>query len=473
MGNINVRSDDEPVEQPANTDPVNPVADEVTEPAASESETAEPTETETPPDTIEEPAEPETAEPVETPAAVPEPGAAPEPVVTKEIEKQTIVKEAADKKSPEPTEKVVERVVEVPAASPVPAPTVAPEQKPRRSKAPWLILVLVLLLAAATAAWWYVNYHNNQQTATNTTKTVAKPKTPLTKVHGLQLDPNKNYGNKYADGILPVGDGKYSTTAAKQGYVYACSQYARNLTSNTGGAGTRGPWFVSNDTEYDTTKKVHVLGSVTWHPQMSNTVTNGERVIMTNDLPNHTTGVFPIASTDPAYSYDRNPNSISSQSLTYTLSSNPTYNDTPNCMGGESGVMLTGVALFNAFDAGGRDAGAWEVQDNCAGHPEKEGEYHYHTLSGCIQNISVQNVIGYALDGFPITGPQVGTNNILTTSDLDECHGITSQITLDGKSVTMYHYVMTQDFPYSVSCFRGQPINPPGQQAAAKPPTAQ
>jgi hypothetical protein len=52
----------------------------------------------------------------------------------------------------------------------------------------------------------------------------------------------------------------------------------------------------------------------------------------------------------------------------------------------------------------------------------------------------------------------------LTTDDLDECHGLTSLIKLDGKNVTMYHYVMTQDFPYSVSCFRAQAIQPPGLQ---------
>ena len=131
-------------------------------------------------------------------------------------------------------------------------------------------------------------------------------------------------------------------------------------------------------------------------------------------------------------------------------------------MGGEVGVMTTGVALFDGFDAGGRDAGAWEIQDSCSGHPQNKGEYHYHTLSSCIKDTSVHTVIGYALDGFPITGPMVGSNNILTTSDLDECHGITSQINLDSKSVTMYHYVMTQDFPYSASCFRSTPIKAPG-----------
>jgi hypothetical protein len=127
------------------------------------------------------------------------------------------------------------------------------------------------------------------------------------------------------------------------------------------------------------------------------------------------------------------------------------------------GVMITGVALFVGFDAGGRDAGAWEVQDTCDGHPQNKGEYHYHTLSRCIADTSVEKVIGYALDGYPITGPKVGTNNILTTDDLDECHGLTSAITLDSKKVTMYHYVMTQDFPYSVSCFRSTATSPPGQ----------
>jgi hypothetical protein len=75
----------------------------------------------------------------------------------------------------------------------------------------------------------------------------------------------------------------------------------------------------------------------------------------------------------------------------------------------------------------------------------------------------VATVIGFALDGFPITGPKVGESSILTTGDLDECHGIVSDIILDGKKTTKYHYVMTQDFPYSVSCFRAQPIQAPGQ----------
>src|SRR5262249_12035325 len=151
---------------------------------------------------------------------------------------------------------------------------------------------------------------------------------------------------------------------------------------------------------------------------------------------------------DPAYPYDRNPNSIQENELTYALDATPEVAATPTCMGGESGVMNTGVALFNGFDAGNRDAGAWEVQDSCDGHPQIDGEYHYHTLSSCIDEVGVGTVIGWALDGFPITGPKVGDANLLTTADLDECHGITSTVEIDGAAVTTYHYVMTQDFPY-------------------------
>lgn len=328
-----------------------------------------------------------------------------------------------------------------------------------------------LLLLTIIGTFWQLGQQNTStklaapntitQTQSQTSTTSHTPKTST--LPGLQLDPNKNYGDKYASGLLPVGDGKYSSTTAKQGYIYTCSTYARNLANGGGGASARGPWFTSTTT-YDINKKAHVQGTVSWRNSFTNTVANGSRTITTNDLPSHTTGVFPVAPSDPAYAYDRNPNSISAQNLSYILNANPAYGS-PNCMGGQAGVMLSGVAIFNGFDAGGRDAGAWEVQDGCGGHPEKTGEYHYHTLSSCITGTSVGSVIGFALDGFPITGPRVGPNNILTTSDLDECHGITSEILLDGKKVTTYHYVMTQDFPYSVSCFRSQAIQPPGLQS--------
>jgi hypothetical protein len=360
-----------------------------------------------------------------------------------------------------------------PAAQPNMPPTTQNTQtqseSPNRFKKETLILIAsaVFLLTVAGVVIWLATKSSPppKKTPALGSAAPATQQSPSsnTQVQGLQLDTAKNYGNKYASGILPVGDSKYSATSAQVGSIYVCAGYANNIKNSQGGAGKRGPWFIGT-TQYDLNKKLHVQGDVKWQSSFSNTVSGSTRTISTNNLPNHTTGVFPISPTDPSYTYDRNPNIIAAQSFTYSLSANPTYG-LPQCMGGQVGVMLTGAALFNGFDAAGRDAGAWEVQDGCDGHPEKTGTYHYHTLSSCIKDVSVKTVIGYALDGFPITGPQVGANNVLTSSDLDACHGLTSQVVLDGKNVTMYHYVMTQDFPYSVSCFRATPIKPPSQPA--------
>lgn len=295
-------------------------------------------------------------------------------------------------------------------------------------------------------------------TSTAASETAAQP-APAARAHSrLTLDPDKDYGDDYADGALPVGDGRYRSDRAKKGVVYACSQYAQNLSSGMGGgAQSAGPWFSADGTTYDIDEKVSVEGNVVWPADSSITTKNGKRIIWTNDLPEHQTGTFPVQATDPAYAYDRNPNTISEQDVTLVLTRKPTYG-AARCMGGQVGVMTTGAELFNAFDAAGRDAGAWEIQDGCSGHPQMQGAYHYHTLSACIARTSVKRVIGWALDGFPITGPVVGKGNILTTSDLDKCHGITSTVRIGGKLVKTYHYVMTQDFPYSVSCFRAEPV---------------
>src|SRR4051794_8700398 len=161
---------------------------------------------------------------------------------------------------------------------------------------------------------------------------------------GIHLDTTKNYGNKYADGVLPVGDGKYSASGPRVGYVYTCGQYAQNLKQDGGGASARGPWFVRNNTAYDVNKKAQVQGAVRWTSNLKVAVSGNTRTITTNDLPTHVTGQFPIQANDPAYSYDRNPNAIRSQSLKLSVPSAPTFGD-PQCMGGEVGVMLTGVAL--------------------------------------------------------------------------------------------------------------------------------
>ena len=253
---------------------------------------------------------------------------------------------------------------------------------------------------------------------------------------------------------LPVGDGRYSTSPAR-GYVYTC-----RTTFEGGGAGAQGPWF-NDDGTWDMTKKSTVDGSVSWPHELAVTLSGDSRVFGGNNLPDHPTGRFPIEQSDDAYQYDRNPNSIADQNVSFTLDADPVPSDDPECVGGSVGYMLSGGYLFNGFDAGGRDAVAWEVQDACNGHPQNTGVYHYHSLSRCAEGSSVGGhsaVLGYAFDGFGIYGHFGVDGETLTNDDLDVCHGHTHSVEWDGVAQSLYHYHATYEFPYSVGCFRGNAI---------------
>jgi hypothetical protein len=176
---------------------------------------------------------------------------------------------------------------------------------------------------------------------------------------------------------------------------------------------------------------------------------------------------------------DRNPNSIRAQTIGWTLPK-PVAAARPSCLGGGPiGVAVNGVAIFNAMDALNRDAAAYEILDRCDGHPERSGRYHYHTIPACLTKGDRagqhSGVVGYALDGFPITGVRGDGGKALTNAELDACHGHTGSITLAGKRVRSYHYHATLEYPYTLGCFRGTPLR---VQAAAgagggPPPPAQ
>jgi hypothetical protein len=267
---------------------------------------------------------------------------------------------------------------------------------------------------------------------------------------------------------LEVGDGKYSTSP-QVGYVYSCQTQF-----NGGGASGTGNWM-NGDGTWDATKKAVVDGSVTWPHSFTITVQGDQRVFTGNDLPDHPTGVFPISPSDDAYAVDRNPNSIHSQTVTFGVPANPSVAAQPTCVGGEVGIMLSGVVIFNAFDAEGRDAPAHEVQDACDGHPQQSGFYHYHSLSDCIEDTTSGHsaLVGYAFDGFGIYGYYGEDGKELTNEDLDACHGHTHMIEWDGQLVEMYHYHATHEFPYVVGCFKGTPsvraVSGDGGQGGGQP----
>jgi hypothetical protein len=258
---------------------------------------------------------------------------------------------------------------------------------------------------------------------------------------------------------LPLGDGRVSTTA-RSGYVYACQSVA----ARPGGADHAGDWI--HGSSFDLTEKAVVDGRMRWAGKISVSRTSSGLVIRGNGLPRNTfTGRFPIAPSDDAYAYDRNPNTIRSQAVSLTLPARPKRASKASCLPmGLIGIAVNGVAIFNALDDSHRDAVAHETQDLCAGHPQMRGIYHYHSIPDCLSGTTVpsqEKLVGYALDGFPILGPRGENGQLLTNEDLDACHGHTGWITVGGKRSHTYHYHATLEYPYTLGCFRGTPVASP------------
>ncbi len=261
---------------------------------------------------------------------------------------------------------------------------------------------------------------------------------------------------------LPLGDGKTSKKP-KRGYVMSC-----NDTFNGEGSQTDGPW-ISDDT-WNMDKKPAVKGNVKWPNAKLTIKTKGEkRVISGNGLPDQPTGKFPVQESDPSYQYDRNPNSIEKQSVDWKLTAQPTEAKEPTCLPMNTiGISLDGAAIFNALDAMGRDAGAHEVLDECWGHPEKNGSYHHHTNPSCLDDGSGDEhspLLGYLLDGYGIYGLRGDGGEQMSNDTLDKCHGHKHEVDWDGSQQDIYHYHMTYEYPYTVGCFTGDPLQiaDPGQ----------
>jgi YHYH protein len=248
---------------------------------------------------------------------------------------------------------------------------------------------------------------------------------------------------------LPLGD-RHVTNHPAVGNVDACRSAFRG-----GGARHSGPWIHGNT--WNPAEKPHVEGRVMW-PQARFAMTRhgNEVVVRENGLPKgEPTGIFPISPDDPAYRYDTNPNRIEAHNLTFEIPAAPARARHPGCLPmGMIGFTVTGVAIYNALDDAGRDAGAHEIQDRCAGHPQSQGQYHYHTSSPCLPGADSNRVVGWALDGYPILGMRDARGKLLTDADLDACHGHTGHVTVNGRHYD-YAYRLTQEFPYTLGCLTG------------------
>jgi len=173
-------------------------------------------------------------------------------------------------------------------------------------------------------------------------------------------------------------------------------------------------------------------------------LTDSEMIVHSNGLPDHSTGTFPNA---------KNPNSIKEQNYTFHIPRNPVYSMTITQLPmGPIGVAINGVPFYNPFNRQHQDATKYEILDDCCGHPDQLGRYHYHIYPKCLHTSFVDPkgehspLIGYAFDGFPIYGPN-GENGE-APKDLDECNGHTDP-------VRGYHYHVTKTFPYILGAYHG------------------
>jgi len=215
--------------------------------------------------------------------------------------------------------------------------------------------------------------------------------------------------------------------------------------------------YVYDTTIVHDTLKIDTVATVSPFAKFVSGVTvtqSGSTITITSDgVPNHKSPYF--ASTDARYeayngtgTFNKNPNSIVTQSLTFRIPANPAPATThQSTSGGPIGVALNGVPLFNQYAAGNSPL-TNEIYsfDQYNGHPQQQGQYHYHVepLYLTAQN-GKSSLIGYLLDGYPVYGPQ---ENGVTVSDssLDAYHGHTSATAEypDG----IYHYHITASSPY-------------------------
>ena len=144
------------------------------------------------------------------------------------------------------------------------------------------------------------------------------------------------------------------------------------------------------------------------------------------------------------------------------------------------GVALDGITIFGDAPSVA-DRGGLPALDACGGHIDPSGYYHWHFGAESIQtNLDEANtnltcsveqdreaLVAFALDGYPIYGPE---DDGEVPTDLDECSGHVADTAEFGET---YHYHLSDDSPNLPACRVGASatgaISSPDNDAAAIP----
>ena len=251
------------------------------------------------------------------------------------------------------------------------------------------------------------------------------------------------------------------------------------------------PWDVGN--KVILSKVPAVPGSIKMKSIFHVSVMGTSRIFTGNGIPSTPVGVFPIPAKSAAYKYyaalpaEGYANAaeipIQPYDLKVTVPLNPVMNATPSCIPMlPTGITLTG-ATWHVEMAPDDSANLYSPDsalplDTCQGHPYM-GQYHYHGYSWKCFPASLQGqvgkqspLMGYAIDGFGIYGPRDANGKWITNAQLDVCHGTTSKVWFNGKYQSIYHYVLNNEYPYSIGCFRGTPAKLPLYMIMGNPPAS-
>ena len=211
---------------------------------------------------------------------------------------------------------------------------------------------------------------------------------------------------------------------------------------------------------------------------------SGDRVIIASDgLPNWmaekyakpNAGVV-VPSSPNDVSLDLASNLVYAQKLNYTLTLNPTKAPSVTSTSlGAIGILSNGAVIFNPYEGDGKTVAVtgnvylndssgvkWGFLDVCNGHPGMGGMYHYHAMPPCVTSVidktgGPSHILGIAFDGFLIYGNRDINGKLVSSSQLDQCNGITSPTPEYPAGV--YHYVLTEEKSNrsTINCFAGTP----------------
>jgi len=183
---------------------------------------------------------------------------------------------------------------------------------------------------------------------------------------------------------------------------------------------------------------------------------DGFLTIKARNLPNHPTARFP----------GFNPSYIQEFNRTYRLPLDPVVNPRAVAMSasdrngalpmGGIGMAVNGVVFYNPFDATMTDASS--IMDYCCGHPRPDNRYHYHKYPICVNTPFVDKgdahseVIGFALDGFPIYGPYEAAGVMAKDSTSNPLNAFNACY---DKERGWHYHVTPGKFPYIIGGFYG------------------